>query len=531
MLTNRIYTVKSIFRAPKLLMALMLLVGCAGEPEPKISVPAGAVLGDLTLEPCTYEVSWGTFDAECGTLIVPENRDDPDTRLIAIPVTRIFATGDSPGEPVFWLNGGPGITNMRLSSFNGFIENHDLILVGYRGIDGSTTLDCPEVVDAFANLDGDILSPEAQDQLAAAYAACADRLQNEGIDTDGYIVSEVVEDIEAARQALGYNRIQLYSASYGTRLALIYAWLYPDNVRRSAMAGVNPPGHFVWDPARIDSQFAYYGELCAQDPHCSGRTDDLVAPIRQALANMPKSWMFVPISRDNILFGTFMMMYHTGSAIKMLDAWLAAAGGDYSAMAMLFLMMDYILPTASAWGESASKALSTDYVIEPGYDYMTEMMGPGHVIGSPSSLLGFGGAAGWPRKLIPAELRQVQPSEVDMLFISGTVDFSTPWESTADELLPYMPNARQIVLREFGHTGDLDWLQPEARARLLTSYFLDGTIDTSLFTYNKLDFEVGLGFPEYAKIGLAVILLVLGAILFGSYWGWRKLGRRSTGAS
>ena len=62
-----------------------------GTGEAAVSVPAGAKAGDLTLKPCSYETEKGSYAADCGTLVVPENRADPQSRLIALPVTRIRA--------------------------------------------------------------------------------------------------------------------------------------------------------------------------------------------------------------------------------------------------------------------------------------------------------------------------------------------------------------------------------------------------------------------------------------------------------
>src|SRR5262245_48556491 len=70
-----------------------------------ISVPPGAKAGDLTLKPCTYATEQGTSAADCGTLVVAENRANPGSRLIALPVTRIKATSASPGEPIFYFEG------------------------------------------------------------------------------------------------------------------------------------------------------------------------------------------------------------------------------------------------------------------------------------------------------------------------------------------------------------------------------------------------------------------------------------------
>ena len=74
-----------------------------------------------------------------------ENRRDPSSRLIALPITRIHARSEHPGAPIFRLEGGPGKTNMKFPMASRFTDDHDVVLVGYRGVDGSTRLDCPEV--------------------------------------------------------------------------------------------------------------------------------------------------------------------------------------------------------------------------------------------------------------------------------------------------------------------------------------------------------------------------------------------------
>lgn len=43
------------------------------------------------------------------------------------------------------LEGGPGKTNMKFSKASRLADNHDVLLVGYRGVEGSSVLDCPEV--------------------------------------------------------------------------------------------------------------------------------------------------------------------------------------------------------------------------------------------------------------------------------------------------------------------------------------------------------------------------------------------------
>ena len=193
--------------------------------------------------------------------MVPENRSNPAARLIALPVKRIRSGSSHPAEPIFYLGGGPGISNMGFKPPAWLLAEHDIVLVGYRGVDGTPKLDCPEVSKAVMGVGGDLLSPASLDGMGKAMGACAARLQRQGVDLAGYTIPEVVEDMESARTALGYTRIDLLSESYGTRVAQIYADMHPASLLRSAMIGVNPPGHFYWEPAVVDAQVAYYASI------------------------------------------------------------------------------------------------------------------------------------------------------------------------------------------------------------------------------------------------------------------------------
>ena len=141
------------------------------------------------------------------------------------------------------------------------------MLVGYRGVEGSSKLDCPEVTSAREQARG-FLTEKAMRADAAALKDCAERLQDDGVDLAGYTLPQRVDDLDAVRRALGYERVDLLSESAGTRTAMIYAWRYPQRIHRSVMIGVNPPGHFLWDAKTTGEQIGGTPSLCAHDASC-----------------------------------------------------------------------------------------------------------------------------------------------------------------------------------------------------------------------------------------------------------------------
>jgi pimeloyl-ACP methyl ester carboxylesterase len=450
--------------------------------------------------------------AACGTMVVGENPDQTGPRLIALPIIRIRATTGDSAEPVFWLAGGPGMSDMTFKPPTALLAKHDFVMVGYRGVDGSSRLDCPEYAHALRI--SAPLSTRSLVELREALTRCLTRLQATGFELARYTMREVVADMEAARAGLGYDRIDLLSQSYGTRVAQIYADLHPDRIHRSVMIGVNPPGGFVWEPDSVDAHIRYYSQLCARDAACSARTADLAATIRAVNRAMPRRWLLFPIDRDKVKVTAFVLLFNRKSAAMVFDAYTAAAHGDPSGLALLSVASDFVLPEAFTWGEMYAKAASAD--LDTARNYEADMSPPDAILGSPLSQLQWGSVdvRRWPIPLLPEALRRVQRSEVQSLLVGGTVDFSTPASIATEELLPSLPHGRQVVLAEFGHTADVWKVNPRATDRLLTSFFDTGVADTSLYNYVAMDFQASPRLPTLAKLLLGFMsLLVVGVVV------------------
>ncbi|HSM70396.1 MAG TPA: alpha/beta hydrolase, partial [Anaerolineales bacterium] len=419
----------------------LLFVGCRTVEAPVPVVPEGAQAGELIgLEGCEFQPAGGKtiYAAECGTLVVPENWDKPDSRLIALPVARIPAKGPNAEEPVFFLQGGPGETNLSWAPSDWLLENHDFVMIGYRGVDGTVTLSCPQVdrlVDA--HMGRDLFSEQARAEYAAAVKDCASTHQEAGVDLSGYTIPGVVEDMESARIALGYEQINLLSASYGTRIAQIYAYMYPDSLHRLVLIGVNTPGHFIWDPIVFDEMIEHISELCDRDATCSSRTNDFARTMHTVNRNMPERWLFFNIDSDSVRLGTHALFFANPNMPMVIDAYLSAENGDPSGLAMMNLM-GTIMPLEAVLGDQFSKGGTTDLEKYLG----AEKVGLGDsIMGAPFTEIIWTMVVDWPIELISKDLREFQESDVEMLLVNGTVDFSTP-PTALEEAKPYFHKAQ-----------------------------------------------------------------------------------------
>ena len=509
-------------RIVALLVTIVLLTGLTylrvSSSPAAISVPQGARAGQLTMHPCTYPTKNGSYRADCGTLVVPENRADPRSRLIALPVTRILARSSHPLAPIFHLNGGPGETNMTFPQANRLAAQHDVVMVGYRGVDGSSVLNCPEVTAALEN--SDYLGKASLSAYSQAFASCAKRLERSGVDLAGYTLAEQAGDIDAARVALGYKRIDLLSESAGTRLAMIYQWRYPNSVDRSVMIGVNPPGNFIYSGAEIDQGIERYSALCAQQPACRARTGNLAASMKHTAAHMPSRWYFLPIKPGNALVGTFLGLTEATavdsplSGPMTLNSWISAAHGDPSGLWLLSTLANLTLPQSFTWGEFASIGMADAQPVER---YFSSGADRGSIIGNPLGefLWGAGGLVhAWPANPGENQYTSVQNSSVPTLLIGGTLDFETPAQNATKELLPHLSNGHQVILSGLGHVDDFESYEPSASTQLLTTFYATGRVDTSRYTPNKVSFTTSQTQTAIAKdlLGAMIGFAVLAAL-------------------
>ena len=487
-----------------------------------VSVPKGAHAGQLALHSCTYGTERGGYAADCGTLVVPENRHDAGSRLIALPVKRIRALSAHPGAPVFRLQGGPGVTNMQFEEASRLAKDHDVVLVGYRGVDGSERLDCPEVASARERSRG-FLSEASFRADEAAFRDCAARLRDDGVDLAGYSLPETVDDLEAARRALGYGRIDLVSESFGTRLAMIYAWRHPKSIHRSVMIGVNPPGHFLWDAKTTAEQLDRYAALCARASDCKSRTRDLAASVRSAYRDIPGHWGFLPIKDGNVRTAAFFGLFDATSEAAgplngpaTLDDLLSVDEGDAGGAWLLSVAVQLLFPRAQVLGETASMARAD---ASHARTFFAANRGP--ALGSDATRFIWADGRlldAWPANPDDNLYTRVRDSRVETLLVGGALDFTTPPQVATRELLPHLPNGRQVVLPKLGHSEDFWAYRPEASTRLLGAFLGSGRVDTSLYTPNRIDFTPGVGQGRLAEIVAAVMLGLAALTVLSLVW-------------
>ena len=105
----------------------------------------------------------------------------------------------------------------------------------------------------------------------------------------GYTTLESSADLDALRQALGADRINLWGISYGTHLALAALKVMEPRIDRLVLASVEGLDQTVKLPARTDRYFERLQLAIDADPAAKARYPDLVALVRRVLSRLAES--------------------------------------------------------------------------------------------------------------------------------------------------------------------------------------------------------------------------------------------------
>lgn len=236
--------------------AALLAGGCGG----------GRTTG-LALSPCTIGPT-GSVHARCGDLSVAENPFDPKGKHIPIHVAVVPRTEpNATGLPIFdfagW--GGAGVEDdaWLAGSLADLNVSHDLVFIDQRGTGKSNALSC-----AIPETDAATITRATQD--------CVERI---GPNLKYYTSAIAVDDVDRVRVALGYDKIDVYGASYGVTTEQFYLLRHGAHVHRAVLdSGSLLPVHiFENGPRNAQRALDVLFERCAADAACTDAFGDVKA--------------------------------------------------------------------------------------------------------------------------------------------------------------------------------------------------------------------------------------------------------------
>ncbi|MEV0386444.1 alpha/beta fold hydrolase [Nonomuraea sp. NPDC050643] len=316
-------------RRPALVLTFLLVL-----VVPLLPV-APAVASGVSWAPCPEDAS-----AECGTLTVPVDWEDPGgptfelalaRRRATDPAARIGSLVINPGGP-----GGSGVDAVLTDPF-GFTpeltSRFDIVGFDPRGVARSNPILCSqELYETFP----DPLEVRSQAGFEAMLAFNERYRQDCRARTgplyDHVHTGQVVRDLEALRSALGERRLTYYGISYGTVIGQLYAERYPGRVRALALDSV--VDHSLGTAAFFDAgswsaqdAFDEFVAWCDRTASCALHGRDVRAVWKDLLARAERGELHwpgepdEPLSPLNLIFLGFRAFY--GPYFRELAAFMA----------------------------------------------------------------------------------------------------------------------------------------------------------------------------------------------------------------
>ena len=412
---------------------------------------------------------------QCGTLEVPENRQQPDGRRLSIFVAVLPANTLSPApDPLVLLAGGPGQAASSLGPFAlqlaAVRRTRDIVLVDQRGTGRSSPLACAAFApDEHAEFDTDP-GPKA--------ALCAAQLAKEGVDLAQYTTSAWVADLDAVREALGYDRVNLWGASYGTRVAQEYVRRHPEHVRSVVLDGVAPPALRVpFDVWRTREQaLDAVIEACRASKPCATAHPNPAATlddIRRALEGGRAVRLRDPRTGEtrvtNVDFDTIVAalqpLTYAPEASSLIPELLSLAhAGEYEPLLAAAITVVGDLSYAFTPALFYSVTCAEDV---PRLTADERANGVADARARAIARRAIAVCDRWPKGSYPPGLVAPLASPIPFLILSGGLDPVTP-PAYGEDVAKGLPNSRHVIAAGFGHV-----VSPHACAPRLIAAFVD----------------------------------------------------------
>lgn len=234
-------------------------------------------------QPCSLAVHGSSLaGAQCTQL--PLNA----TQGAHINLLKLAAFSDKQAAPIVIITGGPGTSAVSLAAhyhrwFQKAQKHRDLLFIDQRGTGKSAPFDCDIET-------GEALNGGTQIQLAKRHERIIECLtpyhQKTGL--EGISTIQAAQDIDLVREHLGYEKLQLWGNSYGTRVALAYQQLFPEQVSAVVLDGVAPFDIALPTYAEVDAEQALTQlfNVCDGSVNCPSTFKPLAKQWQDALGHI-----------------------------------------------------------------------------------------------------------------------------------------------------------------------------------------------------------------------------------------------------
>lgn len=453
-------TVAHVIRRSAIALILAIVLPACALATPSTTPtpsPPSRLLAGRAMTGCSLRQT----EALCGTLRVPEDPSNPTGRAIDLRVAVVPAAAAVPkSDPVFMLAGGPGGAATEdlawtPAIFSDLHAERDIVLVDQRGTGGSHRLVAPPPPDTAG------LSEEGA--LATIRAWVATTLAAMDGDPRFYTTSVAMDDLDLVRAALGYERINLYGASYGATAAQYYLRQHGDRVRTVVLDGGTLLDVPVFERIATNTQRALnlLFTRCERTASCGGGYPNLRDEFATVLARVtadpvtttvadPTTARPIVMDRSTFAGAVHLLLMESHAASALPSQIHAAYGGDFDRLAGAAarasgapgdqLVMSTVIRCSEAWARFDPKEVARLSV--------ETFEGDSQLQSARSQAQA---CAFVPTGSVPASDAEPVRSHVPVLLLVGEADPQDPPENIADASIELSESATVVVPGQ-GHT-------------------------------------------------------------------------------
>jgi len=434
-----------------------------------------------------------------GYLEVLENRAKPQGTTIKLPVY-IFKSKqpNPPKDPVLFLVGGPGMSNMRNAPYAGyyqFLKDRDLIFFEQRGAaKAQPNLDCPAWNIAQTKAFKPDLSKEQKQQIMQQAARkCREYFTQKNIDLSAYTTKAIADDVEDFRKALKIKQLNLFTVSYGTQIAQVMMRDYPQSIRSVVMDGSLPLEIQYDDEAtgNLVKAFKKLFEDCATNEaykdlgnrfwqFLEAKTENpLELKVKHPKTN--KMYTFRLKGKDII---DFFDPSNTYGITKIPQAIHQLLAEDYSLLEQRLQKLLLYVGSRFQIGLRLSVWCAEQ---TPYNDHRKQQKSSAQY----AAIKGYNPKVFeedickiWRVQKVSAREKQAVKSNIPVLLLNGSYDPNTPPEWAAN-MQQNLPNSYHIVFPGWGHTVSLNWGNP-CGMQMANAFFNDPTKRPTTECFEKI---------------------------------------------
>lgn len=336
----------------------------------------------ITKNDCDYTEKEIVYKSICGNVLVPESHYEATTVTIEIPYQLVKSSSIEADQlpTILVIGGGPGMSNMNFPVWNQLLAKFNVLIVGFRGVDGNVNLSCREFDEVFSQTNR-LFAQSSISGMKQVLRECFSSYEKSGYLLKHINPKETIADFNRVKTLLGIKKMHILSGSFGTRLAQYYMNSYPDDIERAVLISANPPDRTVWEVEQVDNKLKQLSAVCALDDICSSKTNNLYLLVLDVMNNMPEQYMGLEIDPARVGISTFSMLYSVDTMPLVLDAYIDASNGNYTGLMVLSQVHDSLVKGIFSWGHLLLMASSVDF--EVNRDYYASLASTKTSYGSP----------------------------------------------------------------------------------------------------------------------------------------------------